>query len=59
MGLPRHLMPVGRLDYNTEGLLLLTNDGDYARELELPSQNIPREYVARVYGTLRANALHR
>ena len=35
-GLPR-LISVGRLDFNTEGLLLLTNDGDLARHLELPS----------------------
>jgi 23S rRNA pseudouridine2605 synthase len=50
-GLPR-LMPVGRLDYNTEGLLLLTNDGGLKRQLELPATGIPRTYRARAYGTV-------
>ena len=49
-GLDCHIMPVGQLDYNTEGLLLLTNDGDYSRYLELPANGIPRRYRAQVYG---------
>lgn len=48
-GTPR-LMPVGRLDLNTEGLLLLTNDGELKRAMELPSSKIPRTYRARTYG---------
>lgn len=48
-GTPR-LMPVGRLDLNTEGLLLLTNDGALKRTLELPSSGIPRSYRARAFG---------
>ena len=48
-GLPR-LMPVGRLDYNTEGLLLLTNDGELKRQLELPSTGVVRRYRARAFG---------
>ena len=48
-GLPR-LVPVGRLDLNTEGLLLLTNDGEFKRQLELPSTGIVRSYRARVFG---------
>jgi len=48
-GAPR-LMPVGRLDLNTEGLLLLTNDGELKRALELPASNVPRTYRARVFG---------
>ena len=48
-GTPR-LIPVGRLDFNTEGLLLLTNDGELKRALELPSSGIPRTYRARAYG---------
>lgn len=50
-GTPR-LMPVGRLDFNTEGLLLLTNDGELKRLLELPSSGIPRTYRARAFGTI-------
>jgi 23S rRNA pseudouridine2605 synthase len=48
-GLPR-LMPVGRLDFNTEGLLLLTNDGELKRQLELPSTGLVRHYRARAFG---------
>ena len=48
-GLPR-LMPVGRLDYMTEGLLLLTNDGELKRQLELPSSGVVRRYRARAFG---------
>ncbi|MEO6199260.1 MAG: pseudouridine synthase, partial [Sphingomicrobium sp.] len=42
-GLPR-LIPVGRLDYTTEGLLLMTNDGELKRQLELPSSGVRRTY---------------
>jgi 23S rRNA pseudouridine2605 synthase len=48
-GLPR-LMPVGRLDFMTEGLLLLTNDGEFKRQLELPRTGVVRTYRARAYG---------
>ncbi len=48
-GTPR-LMPVGRLDFNTEGLLLLTNDGELKRAMELPASGIPRTYRARAMG---------
>jgi 23S rRNA pseudouridine2605 synthase len=48
-GLPR-VMPVGRLDFMTEGLLLLTNDGELKRKLELPSSAIVRRYRARAFG---------
>ena len=48
-GLPR-LMPVGRLDLNTEGLLLLTTDGELKRQLELPATGVERSYRARVFG---------
>ncbi len=47
----KHLRYVGRLDYKTTGLLLLTNDGDLAQKLSLPTNKIPRTYLARVGGT--------
>ncbi len=47
--MPR-VVSVGRLDYNTEGLLLLTNDGELARHLELPQNAWLRHYRVRVYG---------
>ena len=43
---------IGRLDYKTTGLLLLTNDGELARKMTLPSSKIPRTYIATVYGDL-------
>lgn len=50
-GTPR-LMPIGRLDLSTEGLLLLTNDGAFKRLLELPSTQVPRTYRARAFGEI-------
>lgn len=50
-GTPR-MMPVGRLDLNTEGLLLLTNDGEFKRQLELPATGVPRTYRARTFGDI-------
>ena len=50
-GTPR-LMPVGRLDLNTEGLLLLTNDGGLKRTMELPATKVPRTYRARAFGVV-------
>jgi 23S rRNA pseudouridine2605 synthase len=51
VGLPR-LMPVGRLDFMTEGLLLLTNDGELKRQLELPRTGVVRTYRARAFGNV-------
>jgi len=48
-GLSR-VMPVGRLDFMTEGLLLLTNDGELKRQLELPKTGVIRTYRARAFG---------
>ncbi|MBL6946120.1 MAG: rRNA pseudouridine synthase [Rhodospirillales bacterium] len=51
--LPAHLgrvISVGRLDYNSEGLLLLTNDGELARKLEMPATGWLRRYRVRVHG---------
>lgn len=55
-GLPR-LMPVGRLDFMTEGLLLLTNDGELKRQLELPRTGVVRTYRARAFGRVSQDEL--
>jgi len=49
--LPR-VVPVGRLDLNTEGLLLLTTDGELKRQLELPATGVERSYRARAFGNV-------
>ncbi len=54
--LPR-VVPVGRLDMNTEGLLLLTTDGELKRALELPSSSVPRVYRVRAFGEVTQRAL--
>lgn len=54
--LPR-VMPVGRLDMNTEGLLLLTNDGELKRLMELPKTGIERTYRARAFGDISQQQL--
>ncbi len=56
--LPR-VVTIGRLDLNTEGLLLLTNDGELARALELPATGLDRKYRARAYGRIEQRELDR
>ncbi len=53
------VFPVGRLDYASEGLLILTNDGDLAYRLTAPQSEIPKTYLVRVEGTLPQAALNR
>jgi pseudouridine synthase len=55
--LPARVEPVGRLDYETEGALLLTNDGNLAHRLTHPSRRVPKVYVARVSGDPGAAAI--
>jgi pseudouridine synthase len=49
-GVREYVYPVGRLDFDSEGLLLLTNDGDLAARLTHPSHGVPRVYEAQVLG---------
>ncbi len=51
-GIKTRVYPVGRLDYNTEGLLLLTNDGDFAHLITHPKHEFPKTYLAKVKGVL-------
>ncbi len=50
--LPQRLFPVGRLDYNTEGLLLLTNDGELTQLLSHPRHHVDKTYLIKVRGQL-------
>ena len=54
---PVRLYPVGRLDYDSEGLLLLTNDGELAQRLTHPSCEVDKVYLARVTGNPSNDAL--
>jgi len=54
-----YVYPVGRLDYDSEGLLLLTNDGDLAARLTHPRHGVPRVYEVRVAGTPDAHDVAR
>jgi 23S rRNA pseudouridine2605 synthase len=58
-GVPEYVYPVGRLDFDSEGLLVLTNDGDLAAQLTHPRNAVPRTYEARVLGIPDAHDLDR
>lgn len=51
--------PVGRLDYETEGLLILTNDGELAYRLTAPQNEIPKTYLVKIEGTVALSELNR
>ena len=53
------VFPVGRLDYDTEGMLILTNDGDLAYRLTAPRNEIPKTYLVRIEGTITDQQLNR
>ncbi len=55
-GCRRDLFPVGRLDIDTEGLLLLTNDGDLAHQLLAPKKHVDKQYYAKIEGKLPEDA---
>jgi len=56
-GISERVYPVGRLDYHTQGLLLLTNDGDLANRLMHPRQHVDKTYVVKAYGTVSEDRL--
>src|SRR5206468_3472999 len=58
-GVREYVYPVGRLDFDSEGLLLLTNDGDLAARLTHPRHGVARVYEARVLGVPDAHDLDR
>jgi len=58
-GVREYIYPVGRLDYDSEGLLILTNDGDLAARLTHPRHGVPRVYEARVLGEPDAHDISR
>src|SRR3954463_8850126 len=58
-GVREYIYPVGRLDYDSEGLLILTNDGDLAARLTHPRHGIARVYEARVLGEPDAHDISR
>jgi 23S rRNA pseudouridine2605 synthase len=53
-GMRERIYPVGRLDYASEGLLLLTNDGDFANKISSPSGHVTKTYLVKVNGTLNS-----
>ena len=53
----RRIFPVGRLDYDTEGLLLLTTDGDLSNRITHPHNEVPKTYVAKVEGEISEDEL--
>lgn len=54
----KRIYPIGRLDYDTTGVLLLTNDGDFANMIMHPKNEIDKVYIAKVDGILKSNAIH-
>ncbi|OTO77503.1 MULTISPECIES: pseudouridine synthase [unclassified Enterococcus] len=54
---PERIYPVGRLDYDTSGILLLTNDGDFSQRLAHPKHQIDKVYVAKVKGYAEKRSL--
>ncbi|MEW6116595.1 MAG: pseudouridine synthase [Nitrospirota bacterium] len=56
-GIKYRVFPIGRLDYDSEGLLLITNDGDFAHSILHPSKKIPKTYVVKVKGDIEDSAL--
>ncbi len=58
-GIKQRVFPVGRLDFDSEGLLLLTNDGDFAYSILHPSQKMPKTYLVKVKGVLEEEEMEK
>lgn len=58
-GIKQKVYPVGRLDYDSEGLLLLTNDGEFAHAILHPSKKIPKTYLVKVKGVLEEEEMEK
>lgn len=58
-GIKERVYPVGRLDYDTEGLLILTNDGEFANLLTHPKHHVPKTYLATVMGVPHGDKLEK
>lgn len=56
-GIPQRVFPVGRLDLNSEGLLLFTNDGDFANDMTHPSRQVPKTYRVTVHNAVSGEQL--
>ena len=55
----KNLLTIGRLDFNTEGLLLFTNNGEQKRHFELPKNKITRTYEVKVYGNINSSDIEK
>lgn len=55
--IPERLFSIGRLDYDTEGLIILTNDGDFANRVAHPSFEIEKEYIVKIKGEIKESEL--
>ena len=55
----KNLLTIGRLDFNTEGLLLFTNNGEHKRYFELPKNKITRTYEVKVYGNINSSDIEK
>src|SRR5438067_10631558 len=58
-GIGARLYPIGRLDYHSEGLLLLTNDGEFAQQMTHASHRVPKTYLAKISGRPSDEALQK
>ena len=55
----KRIYPIGRLDYDTTGVLLLTNDGDFANILMHPNNNIEKVYIAKIRGLIKGDSINK